>query len=166
MSDICFCGKSKRPDRLTCPRCFELYRKETKKQKTTLLEWVESKALKRLDILGASNKDPKTTMERELAAKKKELQVLSDGMSEKVSQVLEERLVGAGHLNQDELAAMKKDIHDELWEEAGGHRLYAQAKTLETEVKEQIRPIREVLQAIKKLRQDSVEQVVNSLKLG
>ena len=55
MPDICFCGKEKREDRLNCPRCFELYRKDAKIEKIPLMEWVQQKAMKKLVPTLASN---------------------------------------------------------------------------------------------------------------
>lgn len=165
MGDICFCGKSKSEERLTCPRCFMLYSEETKRQPVTLIEWVKKKALAKLRELGVSEEEPKTTLERELEARKQELRRLKASLPQEISLVLEERLAGAGRLRPDEVERKRKDIREELWVKNGGNRIYAQLKTLQREVREKVVPVREVLREIAKTESEhaSVDQLLESI---
>jgi len=165
MGNICFCGKPKSEERLICPRCFVLYEEETKRQPVTLIEWVGKKALAKLKELGASEGEPKTTLERELEAKKEEFRRLKAELPQEVSLVLEERLAGAGRLRPDEVERKRQDIYDELWQKRGGNRIYARLKTVQREIKEQVAPIREVLQEITKTKKDqaSVDRLIESI---
>jgi len=162
VGDICFCGKSKSEERLTCPRCFLLYSEETKRQPVTLIEWVKKKALAKLRELGVSKEEPKTTLERELEARRQELRRLKASLPQEISLVLGERLAGAGRLRPDELERKRKDIREELWAKKGGNRIYAQLKTLQKEVREKVAPVREVLREIAKIEREhaSVDQLL------
>ena len=162
MGDICFCGKSKSEERLICPRCFLLYSEETKRQPVTLMEWVKKKALAKLKELGISEEEPKTTLERELEARRQELRRLKATLPQEISLVLEERLAGAGQLRPDEVEQKRQDIRDELWVKKGGNRIYAQLKTLQKEVREKVAPVREVLREISKTEREhaSVDQLL------
>jgi len=165
MGDICFCGKSKSEERLTCPRCFMLYSEETKRQPVTLIEWVKKKALAKLREFGVSEEEPKTTLERDLEARRQELRRLKAALPQETSLVLEERLAGAGRLRPDETERKRKDIHDELWQKKGGNRIYAQLKTLQREIREKVVPVREVLREIAKTEREhaSVDQLIESV---
>jgi len=165
MGDICFCGKSKSEERLICPRCFVLYSEETKRQPVSLIEWVKTKALAKLKELGISEEEPKTTLERELEAKRKEFQRFKATLPQEISLVLEERLAGAGRLRPDEVEQKRQDIHDELWQKKGGNRIYAQLKTLQKEVRGKVVPVREVLREIAKTKREhaSVDQLIESV---
>ncbi len=165
MGDICFCGKSKSEERLICPRCFVLYSEETKRQPVSLIEWVKTKALAKLKELGISEEEPKTTLERELEAKRKEFQRFKATLPQEISLVLEERLAGAGRLRPDEVEQKRQDIHDELWQKKGGNRIYAQLKTLQKEVRGKVVPVREVLREIAKTEREhaSVDQLIESV---
>lgn len=165
MGDICFCGKSKSEERLICPRCFVLYSEETKRQPVSLIEWVKTKALAKLKELGISEEEPKTTLERELEAKRKEFQRFKATLPQEISLVLEERLAGAGRLRPDEIEQKRQDIHDELWAKKGGNRIYAQLKTLQKEVRGKVAPVREVLREIAKTEREhaSVDQLLASI---
>ena len=163
-NNICFCGKEKREDRLACPRCFELYRKDTR-GKISFLEWVKTEAQQRLNTFGASEEDPRTNLERELQEKKEALSKLEADTAEETSVFLKEQVAGAGQLKQEELKALRDDIKDDLWQEKGGNRLYAQMKTLKGEIETKITPIRHILKQIEKeeREQSLVGQVVASL---
>lgn len=160
--EICFCGKEKAENRLTCPRCFEFYRKETR-GKTNLIEWAKTQCLERLINLGASEKNPKTDKEIDLEAKKKELRELEDTVDQEVGITLQERITGAGTLRQDELQELREDIRKELWKEKGGNKLYAQVKSLQEEIKTKVTPIRDTLGQIEKTERDNspIDSLVN-----
>jgi len=158
VSEICYCGKSKNKDRLTCPRCFELYREDLKRRgdKPSLIAWVKEKALKKLTDLGASEvMNSLTTLERELREKKDELKNLRNELSEKVSLALEQQLAGAGQLRQDEVEALKEDVRKELWNKMGGNRLFAERKNLERDIKEKVVPIRETLKEVERIAKEN-----------
>jgi len=165
MGDICFCGKSKSEERLICPRCFVLYSEETKRQPVSLMEWVKKKALAKLKELGVSEEEPKTALERELEAKRKEFQRFKATLPQEISLVLEERLAGAGRLRPDEIEQKRQDIRDELWVKNGGNRIYAQLKTLQKEVRKKVIPVQEVLREIAKTerKNSSVDQLLKSI---
>lgn len=162
MESICFCGREKRADRLVCPRCFELYRQKTG-GKISLVDWVETEARARLKELGVTDEDPKTNLERDLKEKREELQTLRQALPEQISLTLKERLAGAGALKPEELEAFRTDIRKELWAQKGGNRLYATVKSLQTEVKVKVTPIRETLKQVGQIKkeQSAVDKVIN-----
>ena len=164
MGNICFCGKEKREDRLACPRCFEFYRKDTR-GRTSFLGWVKTEAQQRLKRLGASEEDPRTYLERELQTKKEELGNLEGAVAEETSARVKERLAEAGQLRQEELKALRNDIKDDLWRTKGGNRLYAERKTLESEIETNVAPIRNILEQIEKKEKEQslVSQVVTTV---
>jgi hypothetical protein len=164
MGNFCFCGKEKREDRLTCPRCFELYRTDTK-GKIDLAKWVEKRCLERLEDLGSSDEDPRTTLERDVLLKKEELRSLEEALSEEVNLLLNRRIAGAGRLRKKEVDALREDIRKELWQNKGGNRIYAELKDLQKEVKIKVHPIRETLQQIEKTEKElsSVDRLVDSI---
>jgi len=164
MSNFCFCGKEKREDRLTCPRCFELYRQETK-GKVGLLQWVKKQALNRLEELGASPERPETGLEIDLKIKKYGVQELEKQVGEETYLCLQNQLAGAGRLRQEEVDALLEDIRKGLWKEKGGNRLYAELKSLEREIEQKVTPLRILLQKIEKMEKDhlSVDKLIGSI---
>jgi len=164
MESICFCSREKRADRLVCPRCFELYRQKTR-GKISLVDWVETEARARLEELGATDKDPKTNLERELKEKREELQTLRQALPEQVALTLNDRLAGAGTLKSEELEALRADVRKELWAQEGGNRLYATAKSLQAEIKVKVTPVRETLKQVGKTKreQSAVDKVIDCL---
>ncbi len=155
MNNICFCGKEKRESRLTCPRCFELYRDDTK-GKVGLLQWVKGQALNRLKELGASAEIPETNLEIDLKRKRDELRDLEEQVREETFLTLQKQLTGAGQLRQEEVDALKEDIRKGIWEEKGGNRLYAEFKNLGREIEQRITPLRILLQEIEKLEKEQL----------
>jgi DNA repair exonuclease SbcCD ATPase subunit len=164
VGNICFCGKEKREDRLACPRCFELYRKETK-GKISLLEWVKKQVLAKLEELGASTERPKTDPEINLMVKKDELWDLEKQVEEETSTRLREQLAGAGRLRQEELDALREDIRKGLWQERGGNRLYAEFKNLQEEIKTKVAPLRAILAEVEKTQKEhsSVDRLIGTI---
>ena len=156
MGNICYCGKPKRRERLTCPRCFELYRDDIKKreEKPSFITWVKERALEKLTELGASETSPLTTLEKDLMAKKEELQNLRAKLPTEVSFALGQQLAGAGQLRPDEVEALRRDTGKDLWNQMGGNRLFAELKTLEKEKEEKVVPIRQTLEEIAKIEKD------------
>lgn len=164
MGNICFCGKEKREERLTCPRCFETYRKETKGRKG-LLQWVKEQALKKLEDLGATEQRPQTNLELDLIVKKGEVRDLENEVKEKTFLNLREQLAGAGQVTKEEHDALREDIRADLWKEKGGNKLYAQMKEIEREIEQRVLPLRNLLQEIGKAEkeQSSVSRLIDSV---
>lgn len=152
---FCFCGKEKRENRLTCPRCFELYREDTK-GKVGLLQWVKKQAINRLKELGASAEIPETNLEIDLKRKRDELRKLEEQVREETFLTLQKQLTGAGQLRQEEVDALNEDIRKGVWEEKGGNRLYAEFKNLGREIEQRITPLRILLQEIEKLEKEQL----------
>lgn len=153
--NICFCGKEKRENRLTCPRCFELYREDTK-GKVGLLQWVKNQALNRLKELGASAEIPETNLEIDLKRKRDELRNLEEQVREETFLTLQKQLTGAGQLRKEEVDALSEDIRKGVWEEKGGNRLYAEFKNLGREIEQRVIPLRILLQEIEKLEKEQL----------
>lgn len=153
MQSICFCSKEKRETRLTCPRCFEVYRKETK-GKIGLVEWVKRQVLARLEELGASTERPATYLEIDLKIKRDELRDLEKQVGEETSANLRDQLAGAGRLRQEEVDDLREDIRKGNWRERGGNRLYAEWKNLQEEIKTKITPLRDILAEVEKIQKD------------
>ena len=163
MNNICFCGKEKRENRLTCPRCFELYREDTK-GKVGLLQWVKKQALNRIKELGASAEIPETNLEIDLKRKRDELRNLEEQVREETFLTLRKQLTGAGQLRQEEVDALTEDIRKGVWEEKGGNRLYAEFKNLGREIEQRVTPLRILLQEIEKLEKEqlSVDKLIDA----
>lgn len=164
MESICFCGREKRTERLICPRCFELYRQKTK-GKISLVDWVETEARARLEELGATDKDSKTNLERELNEKKEKIETLRQTLLKQAVLTSNDRLTGAGTLKPEELEAFRADIRNELWAQEGGNRLYATVKSLQAEIRVKVTPARETLKQVGKTKreQSAIDKVIDCL---
>lgn len=125
---ICgICGKNRRPESLTCPRCFEDYRGQAFTQGgiTSLLDWAEEKVQGRIPNLQAKQGSLKDLRAR--------LRTLSEEVGDETKHRLQ-IMLGGEQASKDQWSDMWNRLHQQIWTERKGNTLYAQIKQLEAEV--------------------------------
>lgn len=144
----CLCGRERREKNLTCPRCYELYRKEApdlilQGEVLELNDWVERKAKVRLAEF--------QPLEAELAKKKDELDALQNRIREESFRQLKSQ-VGDKRIPKDVFSQALEGLRKKLWKEANGDKLYAETMNLRKEVEEKTSALQQTLETIAKTR--------------
>lgn len=121
------CGRERRPESLTCPRCFEDYRKQALKKggNTNLLDWATQRAQARMPEVNAQRSSLK-----DLKAK---LHTLDQEVGDETTLRLREML-GGERVSQNKWREMWAELRRQVWQEKGGNALYAQTRQLEADV--------------------------------
>jgi len=163
---ICaLCGRARKEEDLTCPRCYTLYQKDvveryrSKKEVLEVVDWVEEKVKEKL--AGFQN------LKDKLEKKEAEFKALEEEVRKEAFQLFRERTSGK-HLPKEILQDLKEETQKEVWQKKKGNRLYAELQGLREDVKEKTAALEETLQRVEEIRKGrrervSVDELIKSL---
>jgi len=138
------CGGQKWPKVLVCKSCFTEYEEQAAHtlaqagKFVSFTPWAADKIEERVNILS-----------RQLVAKREKHEVFSKAVKNKAFEELKKSLNGKRISESIFIPALRKK-KDEIWEKDGGHRLFAELKTLETSVGEHDALLKELRGKLKK----------------
>jgi len=128
MNKCILCGKGKSKEgHVVCSECYQKYREESVRaliggKAITLVSWVKEEAEKRLQVL-----------REEVEKSQEELQKLNTEVRDKAYSFVTLSLKGQ-RVPKEVFQEAFKEKKRQLWEEAGGNRLYSKHKQLEENV--------------------------------